>query len=104
MGDNMHYHVVENGPGNVVDLIPFCSDACHREYCGTHADLHYDGWNGCQEGGDSVEFCANCGVAAGGTFACNCQRDNVVVNRFVCADGERCEHGNWLHFKALRAT
>jgi hypothetical protein len=26
----MHYHITENGEGNVVDLIPFCSDACHR--------------------------------------------------------------------------
>jgi hypothetical protein len=92
----MHYHITENGDGNVVDLIPFCSDACHREYCAAHSDLEYHGWNGCQEGGDTVEFCAQCGVVAGGTYECDCQRDNVVVNRFRCDDGEKCEHGHWV--------
>jgi hypothetical protein len=56
----MHYHFVEDDSGNVVDLIPFCSDLCHRAWCADHGST-YGGWNGCHEGGDSAEFCANCG-------------------------------------------
>ena len=91
----MHIHAVENGAGNVVDVIPFCSDACQREYCRSHPDIEYDGWHGSQEGGDSVEYCASCGVVCWG-HDCDCQRDNVVVNRFPSETGEKCEHGNWL--------
>ena len=92
----MHVHLIENGENNIVDVIYFCSDACHKEYCNKHSDLTYDGWNGCQEGGESVEFCANCGVVAGGTYECDCQQDNVVVNRFLSEEGEKCEHGNYI--------
>lgn len=93
----MHVHIVENGAGNVVDVIPFCSDACHREFCANSmGDLAYEGWNGCHEGGDSVEYCAQCGVVAGGAYECDHQRDNVVVNRFRSENGERCEHGHWI--------
>jgi len=92
----MHAHIVENGPGNVVDVIYFCSDGCHRDYCRAHPDLPYEGWNGCHEGGDSVEFCAQCGVVAGGTYECDHQRDDVVVGRFVCDDGEKCGCGHWV--------
>jgi len=96
----MHVHIIENGVGNVVDVIPFCSDAYHRDYCASHSDLKYEGWNGCHEGGDSVEFCAECGVVAGGTYECNHQSDNVVVNRFVCDNGERCDCGHWIQLPA----
>jgi len=96
----MHIHIVENGDGNVVDVIPFCSDSCHRAYCAAHADLPYGGWNGCNDGGDSVEFCAQCGVVAGGTCECDCQRDNVVVNRFASDAGDKCQHGHWLQLPA----
>lgn len=92
----MHAHIVENGAGNVVDVIYFCSDACHQDYCDGYDDLPYEGWNGCHEGGDSVEFCASCGVVAGGGYECSHQRDNVVVNRFICDDGEKCECGHYL--------
>lgn len=93
----MHVHYVENEHGHVQDVIPFCSDSCHREYCKTHSDIGpYTGWNGCNEGGDYPEFCANCGVYCGGKFDCDHQRDNVVVNRFRCEDGEKCEHGHWI--------
>jgi len=91
----MHIHYIEDHNGNVVDIIPFCSDSCHLSYCAEHADLTYDGWNGCHGGGDAEEFCANCGVICGG-YVCDCQRDNVVVNRFSRDDGEKCEHGNWI--------
>src|SRR4249920_978103 len=91
----MHVHLIENGEGNVVDVIPFCSDACHRDYCAAHSDLTYGGWHGCIEGGDGMEFCAQCGVVCWG-YKCDCQRDNVVVNRFTSDTGEKCEHGNWI--------
>ncbi len=97
----MHVHIVENGEGNVVDAVPFCCDTCHRDWCDKHPDIGpYGGWNGCQEGGDYPEFCANCGVFCGGELQCNHQRDNVVVNRFVSDTGEKCQHGNWIQLPA----
>ena len=95
----MHYHFFTDTQGNLVELVPFCCDACHRQWCDTH-DLLYGGWNGCQEGGDYAEFCANCGTFAGGAPECPCQRDNVVVNRFRSEEGEKCEHGHWLQMPA----
>ena len=96
----MHTHLIEDANGDICDVVYFCSDGCHHDYCVAHPDLSYEGWNGCHEGGGSVEFCAQCGVAAGGTYECECQRDNVVVGRFVCDTGEKCEHGNWLQLPA----
>lgn len=94
----MHYHCVEEN-GDIVDLVPFCCDACHQQWC-RDTGTTYGGWYGAQEGGDYVEFCANCGVVAGGAYECDCQRDNVVVGRFVSDEGERCEHGNWIQLPA----
>ncbi len=95
----MHYHFVEDSSGDLVDLVPFCSDACHQAWC-TENDVAYGGWSGANEGGDSAEFCAHCGTFAGGTPECDHQRDNVVVNRFRCDDGEQCECGHWLQLPA----
>jgi hypothetical protein len=50
-----HLHFVEDGHGDVVDHIVFCSDYCHRE----HTDQSYAGWNGCHEI-STTEPCANC--------------------------------------------
>tara|TARA_Y100000310_G_scaffold48876_1_gene45191 strand:- start:3641 stop:3856 length:216 start_codon:yes stop_codon:yes gene_type:complete len=36
----MHY--IEDEQGDVVDILPYCSDHCHREGEGTD----YKGWNG----------------------------------------------------------
>lgn len=91
----MHYHYIEDPTGQLVDLVPFCSDNCHREWCATNEES-YQGWNGCQEGSDYVEFCAQCGVVAGGAYQCDHQRDNVVVDRFLSPDGEQCDHGHWI--------
>lgn len=90
----MHYHFIEF-QGDLVDLVPFCSDACHQAWC-EEEGIEYEGWNGCQEGGDYIEFCANCGVVAGGEYQCDHQRDNISVNRFLSEDGEKCEHGHWI--------
>lgn len=90
----MHYHHVKEN-GELVDLVPFCCDSCHRAWCEENG-VAYDGWFGCHEGSDSPEFCACCGVYAGGGIECDCQCDNVVVNRFRSEHGEKCEHGNWL--------
>lgn len=88
----MHYHHIEDE----VDLVPFCSDSCHRDWCARNG-AEYAGWFGCQEGGDSAEYCANCGTVCNvGHDGCDCQRDNVVVNRFASTDGVKCEHGNWI--------
>lgn len=90
----MHYHHLTER-GEVVDLVPFCCDACHRDWCEAEG-IAYDGWSGCHEGSDYPEWCASCGTFAGGTAECDCQRDNILVNRFPSAEGERCECGNWL--------
>lgn len=93
----MHYHYVNDESGDLCDTIAFCCDPCHRAYMDAHPDLgEYQGWNGCHEGGDSPEFCANCGVFAGGTPECDCQRDNVLVGRFASEAGEKCIHGHWM--------
>ena len=98
----MHYHTVEDESGDTIDLIPFCSDACNRAYCKQHG-LQYQGWYGCHEGSDYPEFCANCGVYAGGLAPqCDCHAHNVIVNRFPSDTGERCEHGNWIQLPASR--
>lgn len=91
----MHYHFVEDTKGDVVDLVSFCCDECHADYCAKNG-LRYGGWNGAHEGGDSVEFCMNCGVVAGGGYECEHQRDNVIVNRFLSDEGEKCECGHWI--------
>ena len=91
----MHYHYITDAHGDIVEAVAFCSDSCHREWCREN-DQEYGGWNGCHEGGDYPEFCAQCGVYAGGTPQCDCQANNVVVNRFPSAQGEKCEHGNWI--------
>ena len=99
----MHYHMIEDDTGDLVDIVHFCSDACHRQWCEDN-DEKYGGWNGCNEGSDSVEFCDNCGVVAGGTYECDCQRDNVVVNLFLSEEGEKCEHEHWLQVPACFLT
>lgn len=91
----MHYHFVEDASGDVISLIPFCSDACHRAHMGDD----YQGWNGCHEGGDTAEFCAHCGTVAGGTYECDCQRDKRR-GQPLSTDGERCAHGHWLQVPA----
>lgn len=91
----MHYHLIEDSRGDVIDAIAFCCDSCHQEWCEKNGAV-YGGWNGCQEGSDYPAWCANCGTFAGGESECECQRDNPVVNRFVSDTGERCEHGHWL--------
>jgi hypothetical protein len=95
----MHYYPIKDATGDLVDLVPFCSDSCHRDWCNDHG-AEYGGWNGCQEGGDYAEFCAQCGVFAGGTAECDHQSDNIVVNRFICDNGEKCECGHWIQLPA----
>ena len=53
----MHYHTIEDKDGDTVDAIPYCSDFCNKEGQGDK----YRGWNGCHEGADYDQECANCG-------------------------------------------
>ena len=101
----MHYHYVTKqwDDNDIEDIVPFCCDSCHRDWCRDNGEK-YDGWNGCQEGSDYVEYCANCGVVAGGAYICDCQRDNVVVNRILSEHGEQCEHGNWIQLPSERVA
>lgn len=93
----MHVHEIEDEHGDLADVVPFCSDSCHREWCAKSSAYPYTGWNGAREGGDANEYCASCGVIAScGEGACEHQRGNVVVNRFTSQLGVACEHGNWI--------
>lgn len=92
----MHIHVITDQRGDMIDVIPFCSDSCHRDWCEL-TDTPYEGWDGAHESPDYNSYCAACGVIAGcGPESCEHQRDNVVVNRFTTKSGEMCRHGNWI--------
>ena len=52
----MHYVIVEDNEGDLIDAIPVCSDSCHRQYCEVN-NLEYGGFNGCHE----LEFDDYCG-------------------------------------------
>lgn len=91
-----HYFEVNAANGDLAELIPFCSDSCHRQWCADN-NREYAGWNGAHDAEDYNEYCASCGVIAGcGPESCEHQQDNAVVNRFITEDGETCECGNWV--------
>jgi len=56
----MHYHLIEDADGNLLNVVPFCSDFCHRTWCYQNAQ-EYGGWNGCHEGADYDQECEQCG-------------------------------------------
>jgi hypothetical protein len=87
----MHLHYIEDERGELVDLVEYCSDACNRD----HNRDAYQGWSGCHEA-EHTTYCAACGVVIPGEDACEHQTDNVIVNRFLSEDGEKCEHGRWI--------
>ena len=51
----MHFFEVDDQNGDLLDLIPFCSDWCHRSWCVSGGGV-YDGWNGAHE----VEYSTVC--------------------------------------------
>lgn len=53
-----HCRLIEDTDGQLVDIDYFCSDYCHRDYCGRYK-IPYEGWNGCNEVQGPV-FCENC--------------------------------------------
>ena len=53
----MHYQLIKDKNGDIVDAIPYCSDFCHRVGSGDD----YEGWYGCHEGADYDQECAECG-------------------------------------------
>lgn len=57
----MHVHRIENEHGDLVDLVPFCSDHCHFQWCQDEG-VEYEGWDGCHEV-EYLEFCECCGEA-----------------------------------------
>ena len=99
----MHYHYLEDDNGELVDVVPFCSDACHRDYC-NQTDEDYQGWSGANEGSEEVDYCALCGVVAGGDGMAECQIANVVVNRLLSENGERCSEHDEAHWIQLPAS
>ena len=58
-----HIHETEDDNGDIIDRYWFCSDTCHRFWCGD-AGVPYGGWNGCHElVSDSPVPCQECGRA-----------------------------------------
>lgn len=55
-----HVHHIEDDTGDIVDLVYFCSDTCHNDWCNIKGNPDYGGWNGCHEH-DCTETCAHCG-------------------------------------------
>jgi hypothetical protein len=43
-----HYHEIIDRRGDIIDLVVFCSDYCHEQWCIDH-EVEYQGWNGCHE-------------------------------------------------------
>ena len=83
-----HQVLIEDANGELVDALPYCSDAC------ASADPHYAGWYGCVEFPDGPEWCVGCGVLIN-ELECGCDA-GVVVNRVTPLEAERCEHGGIL--------
>ena len=53
-----HYHEINDTHGDLIDLIAFCSDWCHQQWC-TQNEVEYQGWNGCHEH-PYDDKCQNC--------------------------------------------
>jgi hypothetical protein len=98
----MHEHYLEDDFGDLVDIVPFCSDSCHRDWCATN-DETYGGWNGCHET-EFDQWCASCGVIIGGFQSAEdddpdgeCDhRYPVIVNLIGEPEAEYCEHGTLI--------
>jgi hypothetical protein len=91
----MHEYYIDDAAGDLVDVIPLCSDSCLRAY----SLENYAGWNGAHES-EFTTHCAQCGVVIPGDDACEHQTHNIIVNRFPSDTGERCPHGNWIQVPA----
>jgi len=50
--------VAHDSEGQLVDLVPFCSDWCHEQWCRDNGRA-YEGWNGAHEHPYNDE-CDNC--------------------------------------------
>ena len=55
-GKYMHYVMIDNSEGDLIEAIPVCSESCGRQYC-SDIGLDYGGFNGCHE----LEFDGLCG-------------------------------------------
>ena len=63
-----HYlSITDSATGDLLDIVPFCSDYCHFWYCHENR-IEYEGWNGCHEH-DHDEVCAECGTVLPGLLS-----------------------------------
>ncbi len=90
----MHYHIVENQDGELTDAVPYCSDFCHRE----HQGILYRGWNGCHEGADYDQECANCGEKILGLDGIEKQAKIHTTEKLQALDDE---HGDNYHYQLV---
>ena len=54
-----HIHRITDNAGELIDIVTFCTDRCHRQYC-TDTGAVYGGWDGCNDM-QSPATCASCG-------------------------------------------
>jgi hypothetical protein len=91
----MHEVYVEDENGELIDVLPYCSDACAR------TDENYAGWAGAHET-EFTTWCMNCGVVIGG-FEPECEHVYpVVVNLIGTPEDEYCEHGTLVRSGGVR--
>ena len=62
----MHYLIIEDGEGEIVDLHNLCSDACHRQLA-FDLSVEYGGWHGCQVS-EFDTVCVNCDAHIPGAY------------------------------------
>lgn len=85
---------IEDANGNILEYMMVCSDSCHRNYC-DRVGIVYGGWNGCHEGGDTGEYCVQCGVRMSVDTDSDCDGTCIpfVVNIISPDPARVCAHG-----------
>ena len=59
----VHEYPIEDQNGEIHDVIRFCSDYCHREWCRIEG-MPYRGWNGLREVESQVSHPPTCDLCS----------------------------------------
>lgn len=94
------YIEINDDRGDLADLVAFCSDGCREEgrdnllRAGLHPDADFvmsDPWI---EGGDSPEWCANCGERCWEGLQTECDATCLpLAGGWMAVEGTECPHG-----------
>lgn len=90
----MHQHHVEDLNGNLVNTVPFCCAACHRDWCAQHG-IDYPGLSPAFGESSTDEYCAKCGVRCRiglSNDRCDSRCLPVMVN-LIGPTTDTCRHG-----------